>query len=275
VLRVLRPHHDPSRVLREQATQNTLAEQGYRTPRVLLASVDATVLGAPFLLMERVPGTPLTRAGVRTLLRVLVELHLRLHVLDPAPLRRALGATATFDGYLDGLERRIAAASLSGLAPLLAWCRRARPPADGAAVCHGDFHPENILVRDGVVTGVLDWPNALVADPAFDVASTLNIVSLVPATLASAAGPVRWLVRAVQPLLAARYLGGYRRGRALDDARLAYYRVAAGLRALVRAGESWRRSSGAPPTALDASPYAARLLAQARRLSGVAAALPC
>ncbi|HET7342041.1 MAG TPA: phosphotransferase, partial [Methylomirabilota bacterium] len=197
VLRMLRSHHDPARVLREEATQNTLAAQGYPAPRVLLASADPTILGAPFLVMERAPGRPLTRAGIGALLRVLVEQHLRLHALDATPLARALGEWATLDGYFEAEERRIAAASLTGLGPLLAWCRRARPPEDRApAVCHGDFHPQNILVRDGAVTAVLDWPNALVGDPAFDVAATLNVIGLVPADLAGVAGPLRWLARA-------------------------------------------------------------------------------
>ena len=53
------------------------------------------------------------------------------------------------------------------------WHRERRPPEPGRrAICHGDFHPQNILSEGGVVTGVLDWPNALVAHPAYDVAST-------------------------------------------------------------------------------------------------------
>ena len=75
-------------------------------------------------------------------------------------------------------------------------------------------------------------------------------------------------------LLPAIYVRAYRRRRALDPERLDYYQVAAGLRQLVRAGESRRRSAGAPPGGLDASPFAARLLAHARRVTGLHAALP-
>ena len=38
VLRLLRPHHDPTRALREEATQNALAVLGFPAPRVLLAA---------------------------------------------------------------------------------------------------------------------------------------------------------------------------------------------------------------------------------------------
>ena len=271
VLRVLRPHHDPARVLREQATQNALADLGYPAPRVRLASADPALLGAPFLLMDFARGRPLVAARPLGMGPKLVALQLRLHALDPAPLARALGAAGAFDGYLDALGQRIARAGLAGLAPLLAWLRRRQPRDDAAPViCHGDFHPQNVLVAEGATTAVLDWPNVLVADPAFDVASTLNILRFVPAGLAAVPRGLRWLARIAQPLLAARYLGAYRRERPIADARLAYYQVAAGLRALVGAAEGRRRArpDGAA-SALDASPYAARLLAHAREVSGV------
>lgn len=273
MLRVLAPHHDPARALREQATHNAVTDLGYPAPRVLLAAADSVALGAPFLLMERLPGRTLLETRVVGMGTVLADLQLRLHALDAAPLGRVLGTTFTLDGYLDALGRRIERGALDGLAGLLAWLRAHRP-ADGAlAICHGDFHPQNVLIERGGVTGVLDWPNALVADPAFDVASTLNILRFVPAGLTSMPRPLRELARIFQPLLARRYLARYRRRRPIDDARLAYYQPAAALRALVRAGESRRGVSGAP-SALDASTYAARLLEHVRRVTRVAAALP-
>jgi aminoglycoside phosphotransferase (APT) family kinase protein len=273
VLRLLRRHHDPARVLREQATQNVLADLGYPAPRVLLASSDSAVLSAPFLLMERLPGRPLLETRVVGMGAVLADLQLRLHALDGTPLARLLGPAFTFDGYLDTLAARIERGTLDGLTPLVGWLRAHRPTNGALAICHGDFHPQNVLAERGRVTAVLDWPNVLVADPAFDVASTLNILRFVPAGLTSIPWPLRQLARIVQPLLAASYLARYRRGRAIDAAHLAYYQTAAALRALVRAGES-RQGGAAAPSALDASPYAARLLRHVRRVTGVAAALP-
>jgi len=115
-----------------------------------------------------------------------------------------------------------------------------------------------VLVDDGGVTGVLDWPNALVADPAFDVASTLNILrscGRVTSMRPRCAG-----ARLAQPLLAVA-ISRPIAAAAIDDARLAYYQVAAALRALCAGGEPARLAG--PPTDLDASPYArapARLL---------------
>ena len=51
ILRVLAPHHPPARALCERAIQNAVADLGYPAPRVLIASVDAAILGGPFLVM--------------------------------------------------------------------------------------------------------------------------------------------------------------------------------------------------------------------------------
>jgi aminoglycoside phosphotransferase (APT) family kinase protein len=272
VLRVLRASHEPARALREGAVQNALADLGYPVPRVALASADPGPLGAPFVLMERVGGRPLLERGVVGAGTTLAELQLRLHALDPGPVARALGEAGTLEGYLDTLGRRIAGADLAGLRPLLDWLRRGPPAPGEVVVCHGDFHPQNVLVAGGVTTGVLDWANALVAEPAFDVASTLNILRFVPPGLTSLSMPLRWVLAVAQPVLARQYLAVYRRGRSIDAGRLAYYETAAALRPLVRAGESRRRPAAASP--LDASPFAARLLGRVRRLTGVGATLP-
>lgn len=276
VLRVLRAHHDPAMVMREQAIQNTLADQGYPAARVLHAALDPAPLGAAFLLMERLPGTPLISTRPVGMDRLLLEAQLRLHALDPAPLARALGDAVTFEGYLASLGRRVARAGLTGLTELMRWLHEQRPPPEAPPViCHGDLHPQNVLVQGGRVSGVLDWPNAVIADAAFDVASTHSILRFVPVGLASMPRALRWLARVGQPILAARYLRGYRRRRPIDSGRLAYYEVAAVMRALVRAGESRGRAAGGPPpTALDRSAYADRLLAHAAGITGLAASLP-
>ncbi|MDP4091100.1 MAG: aminoglycoside phosphotransferase family protein [Bacillota bacterium] len=43
---------------------------------------------------------------------------------------------------------------------------------EGTSVCHGDFHPDNILVRDGSAV-VIDWTNAYYGNPLGDTARTL------------------------------------------------------------------------------------------------------
>lgn len=46
---------------------------------------------------------------------------------------------------------------------------------DGTALCHGDFHPENVLVAEGGVY-VIDWPGAMRGNPVADIARTTLLV---------------------------------------------------------------------------------------------------
>jgi aminoglycoside phosphotransferase (APT) family kinase protein len=274
ILRLLAPQYDPSRALRERDIQNAVADLGFPAPRVLAASADPATLDRGFLIMERMPGRPMLEVRKIGVAAVLARTQLRLHALDADPL---LGAAMTFDGLLDQFGRRIAALPLRGLGKALDWLtahRHVEPTRP--VICHGDFHPQNILMEHGVVTGVIDWPNALVADPAYDVATTRVLLGLVPLELSTLPALARVLVSAARPLLLARYLAGYRRGRPIDDPVLGYYEAAACMRQLIRIGEQRliAAAAGHAPGPLDASSFGDRLCARFARISGVAPALP-
>jgi aminoglycoside phosphotransferase (APT) family kinase protein len=49
-----------------------------------------------------------------------------------------------------------------------------RPPGFNPVLVHGDLGPEHILCRDLTVTGVIDWSDARVGDPALDFAWLLH-----------------------------------------------------------------------------------------------------
>jgi hygromycin-B 4-O-kinase len=69
------------------------------------------------------------------------------------------------------LER--ASSALPHAAPVLGVYERLvdRCPEDHGLV-HGDFGSNNVIVDDGRVTAVLDWENAMIGDPLYDVANT-------------------------------------------------------------------------------------------------------
>jgi aminoglycoside phosphotransferase (APT) family kinase protein len=52
--------------------------------------------------------------------------------------------------------------------------------AEVPVLCHCDFHPGNVLVEDGLVTGVLDWAGARFAPRAFDVALMRSDLAVEP-----------------------------------------------------------------------------------------------
>jgi aminoglycoside phosphotransferase (APT) family kinase protein len=52
------------------------------------------------------------------------------------------------------------------------WNRALDAPHDGAVTwLHGDLHPPNVLVDDGVITGIIDWGDITSGDCATDLAS--------------------------------------------------------------------------------------------------------
>jgi len=282
VLRLLGPHHDPVRARRERAIQNAVAGLAFPAPRVRWACADASLIGGAFLVMDRLPGKPLLDERFLGLDAVLVDVQARLHALDAEAVLRALDdegpplsrETIGFDAYLAQLEARIAHGGLEGLRRAMSWLRERRPPEPARrAICHGDFHPQNVLSDGGTVTGVLDWPNALVADPAYDVASTRIILALTPLSLLGLPAVLRGVAQIARRLLARRYLAGMRRRRPIDPAVLAYYEAASAMRGLVRAAEHRRRrdAAGSP---LDASAFGEILAAHFARVSGVLPELP-
>ena len=292
ILRVLGRQHPPTRALRERAIQNAVAGLGYPAPRVLLATTDLTILGGAFLVMERLAGRPLLSAQPFSVISVLVEMQLRLHALDAEVLLEALdregretNATdgpsidrelVTFEGHLARLERQIVSANLRGLEHAMTWLLDHRPTTEQRRViCHGDFHPQNILMADRRVTGVIDWPNATVADPAFDVASTRVILSSVPLELLGIPPVFRSPVEILRRAGVTAYVRSYRRRRTLDSPGMAYHEALACMRGLVRTAAA-RLAPGKDHrlNPLDASIFGERLARRFARITGVGANLP-
>jgi aminoglycoside phosphotransferase (APT) family kinase protein len=277
------PAHDPLRALKERATQNALAGLGYPAPRVLAACADRAPLGAGFLVMERAAGRPLLEARPWGVGAALADAHTRLHALDAETLLRALddeGRAAggrfdrravALDSHLAALDRRVGQGPLPGLAAGMRWLLDHRPRGGGAVICHGDFHPQNLLAAGGRIRAVLDWPNVLVADAECDVAATLVILRLTPIELFPVPAVLRPLLAGLRSVMATRYLARYRRARPLEAARLSYYEAAGCMRGLVRATEG--RLTGSD-NALDTSSFAERLAARFTRVTGVAVSLP-
>ena len=294
ILRVYPTYVDPARAVYEKVVHEMLVGGGYPAPRVLLASADAAPLGGGFLVMERLPGKPLAEDffQLSTILhlktrafgfvaRSMAQLHLRLHALDGRQLLQALRAEglpdsappyrvstrlASFDGRLEWLAGRIQAASLDGLAAGIEWALAHRPNEHEEVLCHGDFHPLNILSERGEIKGVIDWSLATVASPAFDVGNTLMILGLAAGTGGGG------LASALRRSTAKRYLGHYQKARPLDMDAVRYYEAYRCLQSLVWAAENRivrTKQPGVRPSPWDAPEVAAALGARFREISGV------
>ncbi len=250
ILRLNRAGTSPQRVKLEGIVHNWLAGQNYPVPAVHVAELDAEPLGAPFTVMARLAGKPLAHeieriisggsaiATARGLLRVpsilrditdaWVDVQLRLHALDPAPLLAAASAggldpaAITFDGQLSSMAAAVQQLSLDGLQPAIDWLQARRPASLRQTICHGDFHPLNIMADHGGVTGVIDWTNVVVAPAEMDVGSAIANIATVPFDVPAVLKPVLRIV-------VARILRNYRRAyvarRPLDDDAIRYFEV--------------------------------------------------
>jgi len=161
-------------------------------PRALLFCDEASVLGAPFQIIEYRPGMvirdtlPAGLAGrpeIGTLLsRQLVESLAALHAVDPAQvgletLGRPTGFLArSVDGWA---VRGAAVADLINPHPLsevVDWLRR-RVPADAPpSLIHSDFKLDNMILTPETLApvAVIDWDMGTRGDPLWDLAVMLS-----------------------------------------------------------------------------------------------------
>ncbi|WP_199444617.1 phosphotransferase family protein [Umezawaea beigongshangensis] len=179
---VLATAHD---MTREHRVISALAGTDVPVPHAELLCTDTDVLGAPFYLMDEVPGTALRHrdecpwltpevAGV--LSQRLVDVLADLHAVDPESV--GLGDFGRPDGFL---ERQVArwgkqldasrSRELPGIDELRARLAASVPRSARATIVHGDYRLDNVLVTADPldISAVLDWEMATLGDPLADV----------------------------------------------------------------------------------------------------------
>lgn len=161
--------------------------EGVPAPEVLAVDLDRGALPLPFLLMRQLEGRPvevgedavLTEVGRQ--LRIVHALTLPgfglLHVSPSDEGNFQQGRHATWGdalseplGALDALvAHHVLAARLADRLRTAVDAHRAL--LDGTrrgALLHGDLHPRHIFAADGGLSGLIDWGDVAVGDPAFD-----------------------------------------------------------------------------------------------------------
>jgi aminoglycoside phosphotransferase (APT) family kinase protein len=209
----------------EAAAQTWCGAVGYPAPQVLeVVGVDDG-FGLPTQVMERAPGTTMLDAlkarpwRAFKLVDQLASLQRHLHGLPTADWPGPRDAGALVAKRLS-LPRR-AVAELDD-PDLVAGIARAEGVLDiatsgPAVVCHGDFHPLNVMV-DGPVASVIDWTDAGMGPREADVARTALIFHI--ASIAAETKLERALLKVAGPRLAARYRRAYDAATVLDADRM-------------------------------------------------------
>jgi aminoglycoside phosphotransferase (APT) family kinase protein len=178
---VLATAHDMSR---EYRVISALAPTAVPVPETLLLCEDDSVLGAPFYVMRRVPGTvyrrraqtdTLTAEQRRDLAHEMVDTLATLHHVDPASV--GLAGFGRPEGFLTrqvarwaGQLERSRSRELAGAEELYQRLAASVPDSPRPAIVHGDFRLDNLMVDPATlrVAAVLDWEMATLGDPLTD-----------------------------------------------------------------------------------------------------------
>ena len=199
IVRLYAGEDAPEKAEREYAIMHALHTAGYPVPHVWLLDTSRMSLGAPFVLMERIDGPVLLEAFLaadesrrRELLARFCETLAGLHALDwhiAQPILTASWADATdgpnapyafIDAELVGFRRTLERFPVAQpLSPALDWLEAHRDdvPCRRLAITHGDYHPNNVLLRHTGSPVVIDWGAVAIADPRRDLAWTLLLTS--------------------------------------------------------------------------------------------------
>ncbi|MEV7782071.1 phosphotransferase family protein [Kitasatospora sp. NPDC088351] len=182
---VLATAHDMGR---EHRVMTALRDTGVPVPATLLLDRGTDVLGAPWYLMEHVPGTAhrdaaalgaLGEQRVHALGHRLADTLATLHRIDPAAV--GLADFGRPEGYLERQLRRWStqleasrSRELPGVDRLHGLLAERLPASPAPALVHGDYRLDNVLVdssdRSGdTITAVLDWEMSTLGDPLTDV----------------------------------------------------------------------------------------------------------
>jgi len=162
-----------------------------QAPKPVAYTEDASILGAPFYVMERIAGVILRRdppaellppATARALGEAFIDNLVTLHQLDYKAA--GLGDLGKPEGYVDrqvrGWAERYRNARTDDIADmefLEKWLIENMPKESGAALIHNDYKYDNLVLDPGDLTriiGVLDWEMSTVGDPLMDLGTALS-----------------------------------------------------------------------------------------------------
>jgi len=175
---------------REARILSVLELRGVPAPRALATCEDASVIGVPFYVMERVKGLILRGATApsvftpplfRALGERFVDTLVAIHGATPSdPVIGGLGRPLGYVGrQVDGWTERWQKSrtdEVPAMEQLAAWLAERQPSESGACLVHNDYKYDNLVLdptQPDRIIAVLDWEMATLGDPLLDVGTAL------------------------------------------------------------------------------------------------------
>lgn len=100
--------------------------------------------------------------------KILSEMH-----STPCP-EEIINKQPWLDRMLDQSEYNLKHYEVDGTKELLEKLKVQKPKEYKQTLIHGDFTIDNVMVSNGVITGVIDWSNGAYGDPRFDVSLAIR-----------------------------------------------------------------------------------------------------
>ncbi len=189
---------------REYRVISALSSSGFPVPRTHVLCDDATVIGTPFYVMERVAGRVLwdpalpdipiaeRRAYHEAMIRTLA----RLHALDVTALGLSdFGKPGNaFARQITRWSKQYLADPEAGRVPdmdlLIEWLPQHIPPGDELALVHGDYRLDNVMFaeRSPDVAAIIDWELSTLGHPLADLTYLLLMYKFPQTLMKSLAG---------------------------------------------------------------------------------------
>jgi aminoglycoside phosphotransferase (APT) family kinase protein len=239
-------------------------------PQCVHVCADATVIGAPFIVLVYQPGLiirarlpeqwPSTQVGAQ-LSRMMTDVLVTLHRIDAAGI--GLGTLGRPEGFLSraitgwAVRAALAVDGADLLPPteqLVTWLRREVPPDSAVpapTLLHNDFKLDNIVLDPATLSplSVLDWDMGSRGDPLFDLATLLSYWTEVndPAPLHA----LQQMPTAAPGFATrAEMIANYARATGRDVSNFRFYRVLTMFKLAVvflQLGAQWRRGTSSNP----------------------------
>lgn len=154
---------DPTVVAREAENLKEAENINIPTPKGLGVDAEGSQAGRPSVLMSKVDGkVELENLNLEKLAQALIAIH---SLKEPQITHKFF----SYNTEITNPEATWSAYPKKWQA-LFSYLKEQDSPTYKPSFIHRDFHPTNVLWKNGDVSGIVDWPNACIGPREFDIA---------------------------------------------------------------------------------------------------------